>query len=123
MSKPIAEMTEDELYERMNELYNRRAEIVKEMRAIDEEAYKIEFKLMGGMQCSTHFYWRAADECCGVNFHYTIPPAICQAKSEKKLHKIKIPELCNLYVKQKIIGKICATFFSKKGCIFLGYRL
>ena len=49
MSKPIAEMTEDELYERMNELYNRRAEIVKEMRAIDEEAYKIEFKLMGGM--------------------------------------------------------------------------
>ena len=49
MSKPIAEMTEDELYERMNELYNRRAEIVKEMRAIDEEAYKIEIKLMGGI--------------------------------------------------------------------------
>lgn len=49
MDKPIAEMTEDELYERMNVLYNRRAEIVKELRAIDDEAYKIEFKLMGGM--------------------------------------------------------------------------
>lgn len=49
MGKPVVEMTEDELYERMNELYNRRAEIVKELRAIDDEAYKIEFKLMGGM--------------------------------------------------------------------------
>ncbi len=49
MEKPIVEMTEDELYERINALYNRRAELVKEMKAIDDEAYQIEFKLMGGI--------------------------------------------------------------------------
>lgn len=49
MEKPIAEMSEEELYERINLLYNRRAELVKEMKAIDDEAYQIEFKLMGGM--------------------------------------------------------------------------
>jgi hypothetical protein len=49
MEKPIAEMTEEELYARINALYNRRAEIVKELKAIDDEAYQIEFKLMGGV--------------------------------------------------------------------------
>jgi len=45
------------------------------------------------------FIGRAADECCGVNFHYTRPHAFCQAKFAKKLHKIILPELCTLYVK------------------------
>jgi hypothetical protein len=49
MEKPIAEMTEDELYERINALYNRRAELIKEMKSIDDEAYQIEYKLMGGV--------------------------------------------------------------------------
>ena len=49
MSKPIAEMTEEELYTRVDELYQQRGELVKQLREIDEEAYQIEYRLMGGV--------------------------------------------------------------------------
>lgn len=39
----------DRLEQRIDELYHMRAALVKELKAIDDEAYEIEMKLMGGV--------------------------------------------------------------------------
>ena len=93
MEKPIAEMTEDELYERINALYKRRAELIKEMKSIDDEAYQIEYKLMGGIQYTRPILLRAPQaNACGENFHYTTLSAICQAKSCRQFAQTFFPK-------------------------------
>lgn len=40
-NKEIGEMTEEELHERYNALFNRRTELMKEIKAIDAECFQI----------------------------------------------------------------------------------
>ena len=47
--KRYAETETERLEQRINELYHKRSVLVKELKAIDDEAYEIEYKLMGGV--------------------------------------------------------------------------
>lgn len=47
--QPYAKTETDRLEQRIDELYRKRAALVKELKTIDDEAYEIEYKLMGGV--------------------------------------------------------------------------
>lgn len=47
--KRYAETETERLEQRIDELYRKRSALVKELKAIDDEAYEIEYKLMGGV--------------------------------------------------------------------------